>query len=201
MDLCVAGGRSAAIQGRSGSGKSTLLAVLMGLIRPTGGSVRVGETEMSTLSRSRRADLRGQHIGVVFQNAELLDELTAIENVMLPALLTHQEKAAARTRAHGLLDELEIPADRSTAVLSGGERQRVAMARALINGPGLVLADEPTGALDAELRETSADLLFSLPASTGCALLVVTHDPAVASRADERYVMDTGRLAPSTLDG
>ncbi|WP_278236512.1 ABC transporter ATP-binding protein [Isoptericola sp. AK164] len=194
VSLSVASGRSVAIQGRSGSGKSTLLTLLMGLVRPTAGSVHLGSVGLSGLSRARRADLRAQHVGVVFQDAELLDELTAEENVALPALLQKRDRAVARSRARHLLAELDVPHDRSSAVLSGGERQRVGVARALINDPQVILADEPTGALDAELRDAAASLLFDLPARTGCALLVVTHDPSVASRADERYVMDAGEL-------
>lgn len=194
VDLTIHPGTTTAIQGRSGSGKSTLLSIMMGLLVPTSGRVTLNGRGFSNASRTERARMRAQSVGVVFQHAELLEELTALQNVVLPAMLAGTNPSAADERARELLDELSVPADRATSVLSGGERQRVGVARALINSPRLVLADEPTGALDAELRDTAASLIFSLPPRTGCALVVVTHDPAVASLADRQFFMDEGRL-------
>lgn len=190
-------GASIAVQGRSGSGKSTLLSVIMGLLTPTSGSVDIAGERISSASRTRRAQIRGKQIGVVFQHAELLDELTVKENILLPAWLAKSDPEAAARRADELIERLDLPAERSATVISGGERQRTALARALINDPVLLLADEPTGALDAELREAAAELLFDIPAQTGCAVVVVTHDPAMAQRADHQYTLSDGHLALS----
>ncbi|WP_340557813.1 ABC transporter ATP-binding protein [Streptomyces sp. GSL17-111] len=191
VDLDVERGRSVAVTGPSGTGKTTLLSCVLGLITPDRGSILVAGTEITGLRRSRLARHRARHIGVVFQFGELLPELTPLQNVTLPALLAGHGRAEARTRGLALLDHLGVPHATATGTLSGGERQRVAVARALINKPGLLLADEPTGSLDSANRETVADLLFSLPERWSCALVVVTHDQTVARRADR--VMD---LAP-----
>lgn len=198
ISFAVRPGASIAVQGRSGSGKSTLLSIIMGLITPSSGSVTIGGEEISSASRTRRAQIRGARIGVVFQHAELLDELTVKENILLPSWLSKGDQEAAARRADELIEHLGLPAGRSASVISGGERQRTALARALINDPVLLLADEPTGALDAELREAAAELLFDIPAQTGCAVVVVTHDPEAAQRADHQYTLSDGHLTIST---
>ncbi|URM92679.1 ABC transporter ATP-binding protein [Streptomyces sp. MRC013] len=191
----VAVGESVAVMGPSGSGKSTLLACLLGLVKPQEGTVSVAGTDITGLGRRELARHRRDHMGVVFQFGELLPELTPVENVALAALLASVPHTEAYAHAATLLKELGVPADSTpTAQLSGGERQRVAVARALINKPTILLADEPTGALDIRNRDAVAELLFSVPHRWGCALLVVTHDIEIANRADRCLVLSDGRL-------
>ncbi|MBZ3906828.1 ABC transporter ATP-binding protein [Streptomyces griseiscabiei] len=196
-DLTVPAGRSVSVMGPSGSGKSTLLMCLMGLIRPESGLVEVMGEDLARMSSRALATHRRRHIGMVFQFGELLPELTPVENVMIASLLSGDPVTAARSRAEELLDGLGVPLGTATQDLSGGERQRVAVARALVNTPELLLADEPTGSLDGDHRGAVADLLFRTPRDHGCALVVVTHDPVVASRADMRLHLDEGRLVPA----
>ncbi|MFE0799606.1 ABC transporter ATP-binding protein [Streptomyces sp. NPDC058812] len=193
-DLTVPAGSSVSVMGPSGSGKSTLLMCVMGLIRPQSGNVEVVGQDVTRLSARALAAHRRRHVGMVFQFGELLPELTPAENVMIASLLAGDAVAEARSRAESLLTRLGVPEATATRDLSGGERQRVAVARALVNMPELLLADEPTGALDGEQREAVADLLFSTPREHGCALVVVTHDPMVAGRADVRLHLHEGRL-------
>ncbi|MCX4969848.1 ABC transporter ATP-binding protein [Streptomyces sp. NBC_00654] len=201
VDLDVRPGESMAITGPSGSGKSTLLMCILGLIRPDRGSIMVDGRELTGLSARQLAQVRREHIGVVFQFGELLPELTPVENVALPVLLGGGEHHDAYERAAELLVELGVPDEGTpTGMLSGGERQRAAVARALITEPSVLLADEPTGALDPKAREAVADLLFTVSQQRGCALLVVTHDPAVAARAGCIRQLEAGVLAGS-LDG
>ncbi|SMQ17807.1 putative ABC transport system ATP-binding protein/lipoprotein-releasing system ATP-binding protein [Streptomyces sp. Ag82_O1-12] len=194
VDLTVSAGQSVSVMGPSGSGKSTLLMCLMGLIRPQSGRVEVAGEDITRLSARKLAAHRRQHIGMIFQFGELLPELTPVENVMIASLLAGDPVDDARNRATSLLTDLGVPEAATTQDLSGGERQRVAVARALINTPELLLADEPTGALDGDQREAVADLLFSTPRNHACALLVVTHDLAVAGRADVQLRLHEGRL-------
>ncbi|AZM76548.1 ABC transporter ATP-binding protein [Streptomyces sp. KPB2] len=193
-DLAVPAGSSVSVMGPSGSGKSTLLMCVMGLIRPQSGRVEVVGQDVTRLSARALAAHRRRHVGMVFQFGELLPELTSVENVMIASLLAGDAVNEARSRAESLLTRLGVPEATATQDLSGGERQRVAVARALVNMPELLLADEPTGALDGEQREAVADLLFSTPREHGCALVVVTHDPMVAGRADVRLHLHEGRL-------
>lgn len=196
-DLSLSAGESAAVTGPSGSGKSTLLMCVLGLIRPQEGSIAIAGTDIARLRPRQLSRHRRENTGMVFQFGELLPELTPVENVALPALLSGIKRDAAFDRAQELLDELGVPATGTpTGDLSGGERQRAAVARALVNQPTLLLADEPTGSLDERNRENVADLIFSLPSRWGCAVLVVTHDPAIAARADRHYALREGRLAP-----
>lgn len=193
--LEVEAGRSAAVTGPSGSGKSTLLMCLLGLTRPERGAVRVAGTDITRLTSRKVARHRRETTGMVFQFGELLPELSPVENVALAALLAGTRRGPALRRASRLLSELGVPeTGTATADLSGGERQRTAVARALINRPALLLADEPTGSLDPVNRDLVADLILSLPARWGCALVLVTHDPAVAARADRGYALEEGTL-------
>jgi ABC-type lipoprotein export system ATPase subunit len=198
--LSVRAGESVAVTGPSGSGKSSLLMCGLGLLRPTSGAVLVAGADLTRLRPRALARHRREHLGMVFQFGELLPELTPVENVALAALLAGEAEDAAYRRAEELLDELGVPATGTpTAELSGGERQRAAVARALINRPDVLLADEPTGALDEATRDSVADLLFAVPERWGCALLVVTHDRRVAERADRRLALRDGVLRDDSL--
>lgn len=195
VDLNVRFGESVAIIGRSGSGKSTLLSIISGLLTPSSGTVSVNGKDFARASARTLADLRRDDMGFVFQDGELLPALTAVENVAIPGLLSGTPWGQADARARELLTRFEVGTlDQPSAVLSGGERQRTAIARALMNNPALIVADEPTGALDTELRDDISDALFSMPRETGQALLVVTHDPSTAQRADKVYRLDQGAL-------
>ena len=181
----LAPGHSMAITGPSGSGKSTLLSLALGLFTPTGGHISVLGTDWSSLSSRGRAAHRAAHVGVVFQFGELIDELTPLENVVLPALWSGTDHGEAQRRGVELLERLEVRTSaRTTAVVSGGERVRIGVARALISRPEVILADEPTGALDEDGAAKMRDLLFELPESQSCSLLVDTHSAAVRERAD-----------------
>lgn len=159
--------------------------------------------DLTGLRPAGMARLRAQSIGMVFQFGELLPELSPLDNVCLAALLARKGRSGeVRDRAQRLLDELEVPRAATSQELSGGERQRTAVARALINEPALLLADEPTGALDSGTRDRTAELLFDLPRQYACGLLVVTHDPAIAARADRAlHLSATGTLEPITRNG
>ncbi|MCC3768207.1 ABC transporter ATP-binding protein [Streptomyces sp. UNOC14_S4] len=195
VDLQVAAGESVAVVGPSGSGKSTLLGCALGLVQPSGGSVEVAGANLSRMRQRQLERHRSRHIGVVFQFGELLPELTPVENVALAALLGGTEARQAYERSERLLKELGVPMEGvPTGHLSGGERQRAAVARALVNEPTVLLADEPTGALDAATRDSVTELLFSVPERWGCALVVVTHDPAVADLADQCWELTDATL-------
>ncbi|MFE7751390.1 ABC transporter ATP-binding protein [Streptomyces sp. NPDC057428] len=195
VDLALPAGQSLAVTGPSGTGKSTLLNCVLGLIRYDHGEVRIAGQDLAGLKPRTLARHRRDTIGMVFQFGELLPELTPVENVAMAALLAGVKRAEAFGRARRLLVDLGVPVEMTpTAELSGGERQRVAVARALVNRPALILADEPTGSLDTQNREAVADLLFSLPREWGCAVLVVTHDKSVAARADHCFALREGQL-------
>lgn len=195
VELTLPAGGSLAVTGPSGTGKSTLLNCVLGLIRCDEGEVLVAGQDLTRLKPRSLARHRRDTIGMVFQFGELLPELTPVENVALAALLAGVKRAEAFSRARRLLLELGVPmVGTPTAELSGGERQRAAVARALVNRPSLLLADEPTGSLDAQNREAVAELLFSLPEQWGCAVLVVTHDTSVAAHADHCLTLHEGRL-------
>ncbi|WP_349816403.1 ABC transporter ATP-binding protein [Streptomyces sp. MRC013] len=195
LSLHVMAGESVAVMGPSGSGKTTLLSVLLGLIKPRNGLVEVAGMDLSSMGTSARARHRASHVGMVFQFGELLPELTAMENVMLAAMLAGRKRRRSQNGARQLLDDLGIKhPDEPVGTMSGGERQRVAIARAVVNRPSLVLADEPTGALDAANRDHVAELLHALPGQWGCGVVVVTHDESVARRADRVLTFSRGRL-------
>ncbi|MFD5845651.1 ABC transporter ATP-binding protein [Streptomyces chartreusis] len=195
VELDVGPGESVAVTGPSGSGKSTLLMCVLGLVEPDRGSVRIGGRELTGLAAGQLAQVRRELMGMVFQFGELLPELTPVENVALPMLLSGGDHRAAYRRATELLADLGVPHEgTATGMLSGGERQRAAVARALITEPAVLLADEPTGALDPEAREAVADLLFAVSRERGCALLLVTHDLSVAARAGRTLRLEAGTL-------
>ena len=186
VSLTIAKGEFTAIMGSSGSGKSTLLNLIAGVDRPTSGSVAVGGTDLGTLGEAALARFRRDHIGFVFQFFYLLPNLTALENVLIPAQLKGKVVAG---RAEALLDQLGIAdvSDRYPARLSGGQQQRVAIARALINRPTLLLADEPTGALDTHSGDQVLELLSELNRD-GQTILLVTHDAKIATRHAARII-------------
>ena len=196
VDLSVPGGLSVAITGRSGSGKSTLLNIVGGLERCEGGSVLVGSLEVSALPEKELAAYRSLKVGFIFQFHYLLKDFTALENVMLPAYIAGMDRKRATARARELLDDVGMGERLShyPGALSGGERQRVAVARAMVNDPDLILADEPTGNLDPDNSAMVSELLFAGAEKWGKTLLVVTHDGNLAARASRHYTLEAGRL-------
>jgi predicted ABC-type transport system involved in lysophospholipase L1 biosynthesis ATPase subunit len=198
LDLDVPPGGYLALMGPSGAGKSTALALIGGLERPQDGTVVVGGQDLARLGGDALADYRRRTVGFVFQHFGLLETLTAQENVELAMALDGQGRSERRSRGRELLTAVGLGSrvDHRPSALSGGERQRVAIARALANRPRLVLADEPTGNLDAGAAAVVLDLLASLRAEHGCSLLVVTHNPLVARRADGIRELVNGRLLP-----
>jgi putative ABC transport system ATP-binding protein len=199
VDLAVASGETVAVMGPSGCGKSTLLHLLGGLDRPTTGQVWLAGERIDQLSERGLARRRRDGIGFVFQAFHLMEELTAVENVELPALLAGRSPRAARRRAAGLLDQVGL-ADRARhlpSALSGGQRQRVAIARAMANDPGLLLADEPTGNLDSAATLDVLRLFESLHAA-GQTLVIVTHDARIAATADRLISMRDGEFIDET---
>lgn len=200
VSLEIRAGEAVAVMGPSGSGKSTLLNMVAGLDRPTSGTVVVDGCDLGALNEKGLALYRRRQVGMVFQFFNLLDDLPALDNVALAAQLTGTAAGQARSRALELLDELGIADRRNVypAALSGGERQRVAVARALMNRPALLLADEPTGALDSRTGEQVMDLLLDLN-QLGQTLLLVTHDERLATRCATRLVeFADGRVARET---
>jgi len=197
INLRIQPGDAIAITGPSGSGKSTLLHLMGGLDGPTLGTISLRGRILNTLSETERCRLRARDIGFVFQSHHLLPHCTALENILLPTAVNDWETPARLLeRAHHLLQQtgLEALGHRFPAELSGGERQRIAVLRALINSPALLLADEPTGALDAENALALAHLLRRLQQSENLALVVVTHAPAVAQTLDRQWVLTRGQL-------
>ncbi len=203
VSLEVAHGESVAVMGPSGSGKSTLLNLIAGLDRPTSGAVRVGEDRVDKLSETGLARFRRRRVGMIFQFFNLLDDMTVADNILLPAQLAGVPAGQARARAAELMAALRIAPHRDAypARLSGGERQRVAIARALVNRPALLLADEPTGALDTATGEEIGELLLDLN-STGQTLILVTHNPELAARYARRVVrLVDGAIASDAVTG
>jgi ABC-type lipoprotein export system ATPase subunit len=197
-DLELNEGEFIAIQGPSGSGKTTLLGLLAGLELPDDGQIDVLGHDLRRLSPTERARLRQRRLGIVFQSFGLVASLSAGENVALPLALARIPETDRHERAEAALREvgLIIPFDARVDELSGGERQRIGVARALASDPTVVLADEPTGSLDAENGRIVLDLLSDAVRRRGIALVLVTHDPLSAARADRRYQILDGRLRP-----
>ncbi len=189
VSLKITSGEVVGVIGPSGSGKSTLLNVIAGLDRTTSGTVRVAGQDITHMNEAHLSRYRRSTIGMIFQFFNLLNTLTVLENVLLPAQLSGASRTSALDRAHELLVQLRIEdqAEKYPARLSGGQRQRVAIARALVNRPLVLLADEPTGALDTRSGEGVIDLLLELN-RTGQTILLVTHDPRLAERCAERII-------------
>lgn len=189
-----------AIIGSSGSGKSTLLHLLGGLDQPTSGEILFKSQQLNRLSEQEKAQLRNQQIGFVYQFHHLLPDFTALENVAMPLLIGGVKPNEAKQRAMAMLDSVNLVkrANHRPSELSGGERQRVAIGRALINNPALVMADEPTGNLDKSTADAIFDLLIKLNREHGTAFLVVTHDLALANKLDKQLIMSDGRLTESS---
>jgi putative ABC transport system ATP-binding protein len=196
VDLHVDDGEFVAIEGPSGSGKSTLLGLLAGIELPDDGNVTVLGHDLARLSAAERARLRQRRVGMIFQAFGLLASLSAGENVALPLALAGQPETERRARAAAELEEVGLGGaiDARIDELSGGERQRVAVARALAIDPAIILADEPTGSLDEGQGSVVLDLLTRAVAQRGAALVLVTHDPSTAGRAQRRYAMRDGRF-------
>ena len=199
LELTVSAGETLSIAGPSGSGKSTLLHLLGGLDRPTSGTVLLGGRDLSGLDDRGLASLRNRHVGFVFQFHHLLRDFSAVENVMMPRLIAGAGREEARRRAGRLLEQVGLGGRLAhrPAELSGGEQQRVAVARALVNEPPLLLADEPSGNLDVDTSERLHDLLFSMVEEHGSALVLVTHNRDLAARASRRLRLADGRLEPA----
>jgi putative ABC transport system ATP-binding protein len=200
VDLDVAAGTSLSVVGPSGSGKSSLLAIIGGIERPTSGLVEVAGTDLGTLDEDGLALFRRQRVGVLFQAFHLIPTMTALENVALPLELAGRRDAFARAR-DGLAEVgLEQRFEHYPSQLSGGEQQRVALARALANEPQLLLADEPTGNLDRSTGRQIAELIFKARERHNATLFMITHDPALASLADETRRMSDGRLDDAAVE-
>ena len=196
IDLCIEKGEIVSIVGPSGAGKTTLLQILGTLDKPDSGSVVVDGIETSTLSTNKLSEFRNTHLGFVFQFHQLLPEFTAIENIMIPAYIAGMKPKEARSRAEELLAFMGL-SDRATHKpneLSGGEKQRVAVARALMNNPAVILADEPSGSLDSKNKEELHKLFFELRDKFGQTFVIVTHDETLATLTDRTIHLKDGRI-------
>lgn len=190
-------GEFVAIMGSSGSGKSTLLHLCAGLLRPNSGSIRIRGNELTKMSEDQLAKFRGQYVGFIFQKHNLIAQLTAIENITIPAMMMKKLDYSYEHSLKKLTETLKIN-DRLhhlPAELSGGQQQRVAIARALINRPQILFADEPTGNLDRQNADEVLELLLETQKNFGQTLLMVTHDPKIAARADRILYMENGMLS------
>ncbi|MGE0716580.1 MAG: ABC transporter ATP-binding protein [Alphaproteobacteria bacterium] len=200
VTLTIGQGEIVSIMGTSGSGKTTLMNMVGLLDRPTSGSVRIDGTETASAPADALAEIRNQKIGFVFQQFFLLPRLTARENVELPLFYRRVPDGERRQRASAMLERVGM-GDRGghlPSALSGGQRQRVAIARALVGRPTLILADEPTGALDTRTGKAVMDLFLELNQETGVSLVIVTHDPEIAARCRRRVMMSDGHLVDDT---
>ncbi len=198
IDLDIPKGEVLAIVGASGVGKSTFLHILGALDRPTAGNVRYGDIDVFSLDSNRIAAFRNGHVGFVFQFHHLLPEFSALENVMMPALIRKVDRKEAGSMASAMLSDVGLGSrlHHRPGELSGGEQQRVAVARALVLGPDVVLADEPTGNLDTHTGEAVHDLLLSINKQKGITFVIVTHNDKLAVRADRVLRMIEGRMVP-----
>jgi putative ABC transport system ATP-binding protein len=194
-NLSIAAGSRVVVTGASGSGKSTFVNVVTGLERVREGRIRWNGENIAGLSESRRDRFRAANIGLVMQEFHLFPGLSAVENVLLPARLARAATSAAIERAHDLLGIVGLErAGQKIETMSRGEMQRVAIARALLRKPGVIVADEPTASLDAESGDSVGDLLLDLAVAEGSTLIVVSHDPRLASRLDRRLTFRSGRI-------
>ena len=196
ISLHINKGEVVSIVGPSGAGKTTLLQIIGTLDRPDGGQVVIDGINTTRLSTDKLSDFRNQHLGFVFQFHQLLPEFTAIENIMIPAFIAGRSRSEARRRAEELLDFMGL-ADRAThkpAELSGGEKQRVAVARALVNNPEVILADEPSGSLDSKNKEELHRLFFDLRDKFGQTFVIVTHDEGLAQITDRTIHLRDGQI-------
>ncbi len=196
IDLNIGKGEVVSIVGPSGAGKTTLLQIIGTLDSADGGSIIIDGTDVSKLNKKKLADFRNKHIGFVFQFHQLLPEFTAIENVMIPAFISGMSKKEAKKSAEELLAFLGLTerAQHKPNELSGGEKQRVAVARALVNNPAIILADEPSGSLDTKNKEELHQLFFELRDKFGQTFVIVTHDEQLASTTDRTIKMKDGML-------
>ncbi|CAM8656464.1 COG4181 Predicted ABC-type transport system involved in lysophospholipase L1 biosynthesis, ATPase component [Comamonadaceae bacterium] len=199
IDFALNARETAAIVGASGSGKSTLLSIIAGLDTPTGGTVRLAGQDIFALDEDARAALRARQVGFVFQSFQLLGNLSALENVMLPLELDGRKDA--RAAATEMLSRVGLSQRLNSypKVLSGGEQQRVALARAFVVKPAVLLADEPTGSLDFATGEKIMELMFDLNREQGTTLVLVTHDRGIAARCDRRILIEAGRVVPEAV--
>ncbi|MDK4684613.1 lipoprotein-releasing ABC transporter ATP-binding protein LolD [Kingella negevensis] len=198
LNVQIQAGESVSIIGASGSGKSTLLHILGGLDTPTSGSISLMGHDLATLSQAKLGQLRNQYLGFVYQFHHLLAEFTALENVMMPLLIGKMSKAQAREQAATMLEKVGLGKrmEHRPTELSGGERQRAAIARALVNNPKCLLADEPTGNLDRKNAWVVLDMMLELQAELGTALVVVTHDDELATKFNRVLTVQEGSLVP-----
>lgn len=196
IDLCIKKGEIVSIVGPSGAGKTTLLQILGTLDKPDSGSVVVDGIETSTLSTNKLSEFRNKHLGFVFQFHQLLPEFTATENIMIPAYIAGMKNKEAYNRAEELLEFMGLSdrANHKPNGLSGGEKQRVAVARALMNNPAVILADEPSGSLDSKNKEELHKLFFDLRDKFGQTFVIVTHDETLATLTDRTIHLKDGRI-------
>ncbi len=201
IDLTIGKGEIVSIVGPSGAGKTTLLQIMGTLDKPDSGRLVLNGTEVSRLNESRLSAFRNKEIGFVFQFHQLLPEFTALENVTIPALIGGDSAASARKRAMELLEMMGLQerASHKPAELSGGEKQRVAVARALVNHPSVVLADEPSGSLDTQNKEELHQLFFDLRDKLGQTFVIVTHDEGLASSTDRKIHIIDGKIKTEDL--
>lgn len=196
LSFSVERGEIVSIVGASGAGKSTLLQIIGTLMSPDAGSVTINGRDVAGMSDNELSEFRNRHVGFVFQSHHLLEEFSAVENVMMPMLIAGVKRAEAQRRATELLELVQMShrLEHRPSALSGGEQQRVAIARALANSPSVVLADEPTGNLDTATRDEIQRLFFDLRERTNQTFIIVTHDEALAEKSDRKIVMSDGRI-------
>lgn len=196
LSFSVERGEIVSIVGASGAGKSTLLQIIGTLMLPDAGSVTINGHDVAGMSDNELSEFRNCHVGFVFQSHHLLEEFSAVENVMMPMLIAGVKRAEAQRRATELLELVQMShrLEHRPSALSGGEQQRVAIARALANNPSVVLADEPTGNLDTATRDEIQRLFFDLRERTNQTFIIVTHDEALAEKSDRKIIMSDGRI-------